>query len=64
MYFDYDNACLDIMKKAGVEVNDLTDEQRQAFRNRCAEIYVEYENEVGKELVDIARAASEGSSSK
>lgn len=64
MYFDYDNACLDIMKKAGVEVNDLTDEQRQVFRNRCAEIYVEYEKEVGKELVDIARTASEGSSSK
>ena len=43
--------------KTQLEVNEITPENRQLFIDACAETYNEVEAKVGKELMDVARAA-------
>jgi tripartite ATP-independent transporter DctP family solute receptor len=57
-YFDYDDECLETMKKAGVKVNTLTEEQRQKFKDMCKPIYEDYKKVVGKDLMELAISSS------
>lgn len=45
------------LKEQGMEVNELTVEQKAAFRDALAEPYKQYEEQFGKELMDRIRAA-------
>ncbi|MDP0930314.1 TRAP transporter substrate-binding protein [Paracoccus onubensis] len=45
------------LKEQGMEVNELTTEQKAAFRDALAEPYKQYEEQFGKELMDRIRAA-------
>lgn len=45
------------LTEAGMEVNELTDEQKAAFRAALDEPYAEYEAQYGKELMDSIQAA-------
>lgn len=58
LYFDYDNSCLDIMRKAGVKINELTDKQHQAFKDKSAPIYSDYKDVIGEDLVNLAISSS------
>ncbi len=58
LYFDYDDSCIDIMKEAGVKVNELTEEQYQEFKDKSASIYSEYKDIIGEDLVNLAVSAS------
>ena len=44
------------LKEQGMEVNELTVEQKAAFRDALAEPYKQYEEQFGKELMDRIRA--------
>jgi tripartite ATP-independent transporter DctP family solute receptor len=47
------------MKAQGIEVNELTPEQKDAFIEICAPVYKQFENRVGKDLLDLARSAND-----
>lgn len=49
----------DEMRKAGVEINELTGEQKDEFIKLCEPVYAQFEDRVGKELLDMARAAND-----
>ncbi|MCH4824738.1 MAG: DctP family TRAP transporter solute-binding subunit [Planococcus sp. (in: firmicutes)] len=54
-----DGEFLDKLKEEGMQVNDLTDEQRNEFREAAKSVYTKYEDQIGKELIDQALAANE-----
>ncbi|MGI6028484.1 MAG: DctP family TRAP transporter solute-binding subunit [Candidatus Heteroscillospira sp.] len=56
---DYDQAALEEIKKTS-EVNELTAEELQMFRDMCAPIYDNHKAEIGAELVDAVLAAVKG----
>ena len=53
-----DSEYLDLLKEEGMQVNDLTDEQRQAFREAAEVVYTQYEDEIGRDLIDRALEAN------
>lgn len=50
---------LDQLKAEGMQVNDLTPEQRNEFREAAQPVYEKYEAQIGKDLIDRALAANE-----
>ncbi len=58
LYFDYDDSCLQIMRDAGVQVNEITDAQRDLFKEKCAPLYKEYQKVIGDDLMNLALSAS------
>ncbi|MBZ5201621.1 DctP family TRAP transporter solute-binding subunit [Planomicrobium chinense] len=54
-----DTEFLDQLKAEGMQVNDLTAEQRDEFREAAQPVYEKYENQIGKDLIDRALAANE-----
>lgn len=53
-----DRGFIEEMKKAGVEINELTIEQIDVFAERAKPIYTKYEKIVGKELLELALKAN------
>jgi tripartite ATP-independent transporter DctP family solute receptor len=47
------------LKKAGVTVVELTPEQKKAFQEACAPVYVSWEPKIGKALMDEFKATVE-----
>lgn len=56
MMTEYDNEILEKMKAEGIEV---TEPDTEEFREACQSIWTKYEDELGKDLVDIVRRYSE-----
>ncbi|TWT27244.1 DctP family TRAP transporter solute-binding subunit [Planomicrobium sp. CPCC 101110] len=54
-----DTEFLEQLKAEGMQVNELTDEQRSAFREAAESVYTKYEDQIGKDLIDQALAANE-----
>src|SRR5690606_16987820 len=50
---------LEQLKAEGMQVNDLTAEQRNEFRQAAQTVYDKYESQIGKDLIDRALAANE-----
>ncbi|MBT2570484.1 DctP family TRAP transporter solute-binding subunit [Planococcus sp. ISL-110] len=50
---------LDQLKAEGMQVNDLTDEQRDLFREAAESVYTKYEDQIGRDVIDQALAANE-----
>lgn len=50
---------LEQLKAGGMQVNDLTAEQRNEFRKAAQPVYEKYEDQIGKDLIDRALAANE-----
>jgi len=50
---------LEKLKEAGMQVNTLTDEQRQAFVEVTKPVYTKYEDVIGADLIELARQANE-----
>ena len=46
------------MRKAGVKINELTDKQHQAFKDKSAPIYSDYKDVIGEDLVNLAISSS------
>ena len=46
------------LKESGMKVNDLTEEQRNVFRDAAKSVYDQYVPEIGEDLVDKALAAN------
>ena len=53
---EVDESGVAALKEAGMEVNELTDEQKAAFREALTEPYKSYEEQFGKELMDRIQA--------
>lgn len=53
---DVDASGVAALKEAGMEVNELSAEQKDAFREALAEPYKTYESQFGKELMDRIQA--------
>jgi C4-dicarboxylate-binding protein DctP len=49
---------LEKLKKSGMEVNELTDEQRDKFRDAASSVYDKYVDRIGQDLVDKALEAN------
>lgn len=49
---------LNKLKENGMQVNDLTDEQRDAFREAASSVYDQYVPKIGEDLVDKALEAN------
>jgi TRAP-type C4-dicarboxylate transport system substrate-binding protein len=43
------------LKAAGMEINTLSEEQKEAFAEAANPIYEKYEDTVGKEVMEIAQ---------
>ena len=43
---------VETLKAQGMQVNTLTPEDKQAFQDKLADVYVDYEKQFGKELMD------------
>lgn len=54
---DVEASGVETLKEAGMEVNELTAEEKAAFRDALAEPYKAYEEQFGKELMDRIQAA-------
>ncbi len=54
-----DTEWLGLLKEEGVQVNELTVEQKQAFVEATQGVYDQFEDEIGKELIEMARQANE-----
>lgn len=54
---EVDESGVAALKEAGMQVNELTDEEKAAFRAALDEPYAEYEAQFGKELLDRIQAA-------
>jgi len=50
---------LEQLKAEGMQVNELTAEQRDEFRQAAQSVYDKYESQIGKDLIDRALAANE-----
>lgn len=53
-----DTEFMDQLVAEGMQINDLTDEQRDAFREAAAPVYEKYEGQIGKDLIDRALEAN------
>lgn len=54
-YFDIAEVeALEEMKDFGVEINDLTDEERAVFQDRARVVYNDFEDTIGKDLIELA----------
>jgi C4-dicarboxylate-binding protein DctP len=49
---------LEKLKESGMEVNELTDEQRDKFRDAASSVYDKYVDRIGQDLVDKALEAN------
>lgn len=49
---------LDKLKESGMQVNELSNEQRDEFRNAAASVYDTYKDTIGQDLIDKALAAN------
>lgn len=47
------------LKEAGLDITELTSEQHQAFVDAVKPVYDQYSQELGKELVDLARSSGQ-----
>lgn len=56
--FDYTDECMEIIRKAGVTINDLKPEERDRFREKCMPIYDDFEKVIGKDMMDLALEAA------
>lgn len=54
--YDLDQQSFENLKKAGMEVYELTEEDKEAFRKVFEPVYSEFESVIGKEFIDGARA--------
>lgn len=54
---DVESSGVKTLKEAGMEVNELSAEEKAAFRDALAEPYKAYEEQFGKELMDRIQAA-------
>ena len=43
------------LKKQGVEIDELTDDEKEAFKEACSGIYDEYADVVGQDVIDLFR---------
>jgi len=55
---EYEKECMDIIKKAGVKVNDITSTERKRFKEKCKPIYEDFEKVIGKDLLNMVLEAS------
>ncbi|QSQ08290.1 Solute-binding protein [Koleobacter methoxysyntrophicus] len=46
------------LKEAGMQVNELTPEQKKAFVEATKVVYEQFESKIGKDLIEMARAAN------
>ncbi|WP_434399660.1 DctP family TRAP transporter solute-binding subunit [Planococcus sp. 11815] len=53
-----DTEFMEQLEAEGMQINDLTDEQRDAFREAAAPVYEKYEGQIGKDLIDRALEAN------
>jgi TRAP-type C4-dicarboxylate transport system substrate-binding protein len=53
-----DREMLAQLKKAGMEINELTPAEKQVFVRATQPVYGEFEGKIGKDLVDLARKGS------
>lgn len=54
-YFDEAEVkALDEMKAAGVAINDLTNDQRALFQKKAQVVYKDFQDVIGKDLIDLA----------
>ncbi|WP_078410326.1 TRAP transporter substrate-binding protein [Priestia abyssalis] len=56
---EQDAKFLNELKKNGMEVNELTPEQKEAFRQAALPIYDKYASEIGEDLIEMAKKANE-----
>lgn len=56
---EQDAKFLDELKNNGMEVNELTAEQKEAFRQAALPIYDKYASEIGEDLIEMAKKANE-----
>lgn len=56
--FEYEEECMEIMRKAGVQINDVAPEELERFKEKCQSIYADFEKVIGKELMQMALDAS------
>ncbi|MFC3041793.1 DctP family TRAP transporter solute-binding subunit [Virgibacillus xinjiangensis] len=54
-----DTEFLEDLKENGMEVNELTEEQRQEFIDAVQPVYEKYEEEIGQDLIEQAQSANE-----
>lgn len=54
-----DGEFLDQLEAEGMQINDLTDEQRNQFREAAESVYTKYEDQIGRDVIDQALAANE-----
>lgn len=50
---------VEALKAQGMQVNTLTPEDKQAFQDKLADVYVDYQKQFGKELMDSIIAINE-----
>ncbi len=53
-----DTEFMDQLEAEGMQINDLTNEQRDAFREAAAPVYEKYEGQIGADLIDRALEAN------
>ena len=53
-----DTEFMEQLEEAGMQINDLTDEQREEFREAAESVYTKYEDQIGRDLIDQALAAN------
>lgn len=53
-----DTEFMEKLEEEGMQINDLTDEQRDAFREAAAPVYEKYEGQIGADLIDRALEAN------
>ncbi|HSI67663.1 MAG TPA: DctP family TRAP transporter solute-binding subunit [Planococcus sp. (in: firmicutes)] len=53
-----DSEFMEQLEEAGMQINDLTDEQRDEFREAAESVYTKYEDQIGRDLIDQALAAN------
>lgn len=49
---------MDKLEAEGMQINDLTTEQRDQFREAAQSVYQKYEDQIGKDLIDRALSAN------
>ncbi len=54
--YELDQKSFENLKKAGMEVYELTEEDKEAFRKALEPVYAEFADVIGKEFIDGARA--------
>lgn len=52
--YEQDTRLVEDLKKTGMQVNELTSEQKQVFRNAAQTVYDEFRQKYGDELIELA----------